>query len=114
MPARQRAFIAQLARIGVVSAAARAVGMSRKSAYALHARAGQGSAFRRAWDMALWEGKDRAHDLAIDRAVHGYTITRTIVRGAVSTVSTEHRHDNRLIAAALGPGFSTRPRGGQR
>lgn len=40
--ARQRAFIDQLARIGLVGVAARAVGMSAKSAYALRKRASGG------------------------------------------------------------------------
>ncbi|MGG9078526.1 hypothetical protein, partial [Escherichia coli] len=56
-PERQRAFLQQLARIGVVSAAAGAVGMSAKSAYALRKRAGAES-FAAAWEAALGEGRD--------------------------------------------------------
>jgi hypothetical protein len=48
-PERQRAFIAELARIGMVSAAAPSVGMSRKSAYELLKRAGPESGFARVW-----------------------------------------------------------------
>lgn len=48
-PARQRGFIDQLARIGLVGVAARAMGMSAKSAYALRKRVGAES-FAAAWD----------------------------------------------------------------
>lgn len=47
-PERQRAFIAALAQLGLAGAAAREVGMSRKSAYALLKRAGPQSGFARA------------------------------------------------------------------
>ena len=52
-------FLGALAEFGRVSEAARAVGMSRQSAYRLRARlAGQGP-FVRAWDRALAEGRER-------------------------------------------------------
>jgi hypothetical protein len=44
-PERQRRFIAALQEIGMVSAAAASVGMSRKSAYSLLKRAGPDSSF---------------------------------------------------------------------
>ena len=50
--ARQAEFIGWLAETGGVSAAARLVGMSRKSAYRLRARAGA-AGFAAAWDAAL-------------------------------------------------------------
>jgi hypothetical protein len=50
------AFIGALADLGMVSRAARGVGMSRQSAYALRARLGEGSLFARAWDDALRNG----------------------------------------------------------
>lgn len=49
---RQCAFLAQLYATGSVSAAARAVGMSRASAYRLRARGGAES-FAFAWDRVL-------------------------------------------------------------
>src|SRR5688572_23440308 len=70
-PERQRDFILALARIGLVTAAAREVGMSRKSAYALLERAGPESGFAKAWDAAIAEGQDKARGTAIDRALNG-------------------------------------------
>ena len=50
-PDKQRAFIERLGECGVVSIAARAVGMSPKSAYVLRKRPGAES-FAAAWDEA--------------------------------------------------------------
>jgi hypothetical protein len=69
-PLRQRLFIDRLAMIGLVSAAARSVRMSPKSAYALRNRAGAES-FAKAWDAAVWLGLDTTRATAIDRAIHG-------------------------------------------
>lgn len=49
---RQTDFLGMLAETGSVMGACEAVGMSRKSAYALRARRGAGS-FAAAWDAAL-------------------------------------------------------------
>jgi len=73
-PERQRAFIHILARIGLVSAAARDVGMSRKSAYALLARAGPESGFAAAWEEALRRGKASALSHAVGRAIEGVEV----------------------------------------
>jgi hypothetical protein len=56
-------FLGALADLGMVSRAARGVGMSRQSAYALRARLGEGSLFARAWDNALRDGAARRHSL---------------------------------------------------
>jgi hypothetical protein len=97
-PDRQRGFIDALMQIGVVNAAARSVGMSAKSAYALRKRAGEDSGFVRAWDVALREGRAQALDLAIERAIHGEAIP-IFYRGR--QVGRKVRHDNRLLIAAL-------------
>ena len=97
-PAHQRAFIEQLARIGVVRAAARAVGRSAKSAYALRHRAGPDSGFTRAWDRALARGREQALDTAIDRALTGEA-TPVFYRGR--QVGERRRYDNGLLIAAL-------------
>jgi hypothetical protein len=55
------AFIGALADLGMVSRAARGVGMSRQSAYALRARLGEDSLFARLWDDALRDGVARRH-----------------------------------------------------
>ena len=60
----QRAFIAALARTGVVTAAARSVGRSPRSAYQLRKRAGEDSPFARAWV----EAQSRAHEQVVDAA----------------------------------------------
>ena len=57
---RQRLFIETLAAGGIVSAAARRVGKSRKTAYELLKRAGPGSGFARAWQAALAAGRRSA------------------------------------------------------
>lgn len=96
-PDRQREFIHQLSRIGVVSAAAKAVGMSRNSAYKLRERDGAES-FAAAWDMAMEMGHDNAHEHAITRAIEGYTVPYYyggLLRGEV------RRYDNRLLLALL-------------
>jgi hypothetical protein len=95
---RQRAFISALGEIGLVSAAAKAVGMSRKSAYALLARAGPESGFALAWDKALAEGRHKASSAAIERAIHGVEVPyfyRGIQRG------TRRVYNDGLLIAAL-------------
>ena len=76
--ARQRGFIAALGELGLVGAAAGAVGMSRQSAYRLRARAAArgaadavGAGFVAAWDAAIDQGETEALSLALDRAVNG-------------------------------------------
>ena len=97
-PARQCALIAALAEIGMVAAAARAVGMSRKSAYALLKRAGPASSFARAWREAQTAGQTNAWLVTVDRALHGTEepyFYRGIQRG------TRRVYDNRLLIAAF-------------
>ncbi|MEP2102157.1 MAG: hypothetical protein ABJP02_11680 [Parasphingorhabdus sp.] len=96
-PDRQRRFIYQLSRIGIVSAAAKAVGMSRDSAYKLRGRKGADS-FASAWDMALEMGHDNANEHAITRAIEGYMVPYFyggLMRGEV------RRYDSRLLFALL-------------
>lgn len=97
-PARQREFIAQLARIGVVSAASKSVGMSPKSAYALRRRAGVESGFAVAWDAALDQGRGLALDTAIQRALHG---ERTPVFYRGRQIGERVRYNDGLLIAAL-------------
>lgn len=68
--AKQRRFIEELADTACVETAARAVGMSISSAYALR-RAPGGEAFAGAWLAALQQGAHRLADIAFDRAIHG-------------------------------------------
>lgn len=65
---RQRQFIAALAETGTVHLAARAAGLSARSAYALRIRS---APFARAWDAAQGLAVGRLSALAFDRAIHG-------------------------------------------
>jgi hypothetical protein len=97
-PGRQRAFILALSRIGMVSPAARAIGMSRKSAYDLLKRAGPESEFAAAWRTALAAGKLVACSNAIERAIEGVEVPyfyRGIQRG------TRRVYNDNLLVAAL-------------
>jgi hypothetical protein len=97
-PERQRGFVRALAKIGMVSAAARTVGMSRKSAYELLKRAGPESSFARAWREAQAAGRFTAWSTAVDRAIDGVEIPyfyRGIQRGM------RRVYNDRLLLAAL-------------
>jgi hypothetical protein len=56
---KARVFLGALADLGRVSEAARAVGMSRQSAYRLRERLGEDNVFARAWDRAQAEGRTK-------------------------------------------------------
>jgi hypothetical protein len=99
---RQARFILTLNRIGHVGAAAKAVGRSRKSAYALRRRAGAES-FAAAWDRALHNGRGRVRDTAVERALHGEA-RPVFYRGR--QVGERRVYDHRLIIAVL---RATRP-----
>lgn len=97
-PERQRLFIAALRQIGTVSAAARAAGMSPKSAYALLKRAGPESGFAYAWAEALAAGRSTAWLTAVDRAINGVETPyfyRGIQRG------TRRVYNDRLLIATF-------------
>ena len=104
-PERQRAFIAALARLGVVSAAARHVGRSPKSAYALRDRPDAGS-FAVAWGRAQAAGLDRARDIALERAVEG-TVIPIFYRGR--QVGERRVVNDSLVIAALRLTLRERP-----
>jgi hypothetical protein len=94
---RQRLFIEHLALIGLVSAAAQAVGMSPKSAYALRKRPGAES-FAAAWDDAVGLGRWIAEATAIHRAVPG-EVRPVFHRGRL--VGERRVYNDRLLIAAL-------------
>lgn len=96
-PDRQRKFIHALCVMGVVARAARAVGVSATAAYNLRDRP-DAAEFAAAWDTALTIGRDRAFQVAIDRATNGVTVPR-FYRGR--QVGTRHRYDYRLALAAI-------------
>ena len=94
---RQTAFLRALCVTGSVSSAARMVGMSRKAAYGLRARAGAES-FALAWEIALGEGQARAFDWLMERALNGVTTIQLRTGGAVEV---GHGPDRRLVANPL-------------
>lgn len=73
LPERQKAFIEALAETGCVETAARSVGMSRNSAYALRGRH-DAQAFRLAWAAATDAAISRLGDAALARAIHGVAV----------------------------------------
>jgi hypothetical protein len=89
---RQRMFIQALAVMGAVASAARAAGMSVQSAHMLRKRPGADS-FAAAWDAALFQGRQRVWDIAMDRALNGVVKPR-FYRGR--QVGTKRSFDYRL------------------
>lgn len=67
---RQRCFIDTLAQTGIVTEAAKAAGMSARSAYRLRARAGS-EAFADAWHHAVTLAGERLVQVAFARAIEG-------------------------------------------
>lgn len=96
-PAQQERFIIALEAMGSVGQAAKAVGMSRQSAYNLREREGAES-FARSWDMALECGRRRQFDIAMERAINGVTTIRIQRGGAVMVGSGP---DMRILHSAL-------------
>jgi hypothetical protein len=94
---RQKWFILRLALSGCVSAAAKGVGMTSKSAYRLLDRPGSES-FAAAWAKALGWGQDRTLDTSLERSLVGEVVP--IVRDG-RVVGERHRLDNRLSFAVL-------------
>lgn len=73
VPEKQIEFIERLAACGCVAEAARSVGMSKATAYALRGRP-DAQAFRLAWDAAMDIAVTRLGDEALARAIHGVSV----------------------------------------
>lgn len=95
-PATQMAFIFELTRIGIVGLAARAVGKSARSAYALRQKPGAES-FAAAWDAAVSRAGSAAYAVAVSRALHGELIPQ--YRAGRFTGFKVRQNDRLLIAA---------------
>lgn len=95
--ARMADFLAELATSHSVAAAARAVGLSRQSAYRLRARL-RGEAFDAAWEAAVQQGYDALHEAALERALHGVEMP-VYHRGAL--VGARRQFDERLTMFLL-------------
>ncbi len=95
-PTRQRGFIEALAATGCVADAARAVGMTPKSAYLLRERAGA-DAFRAAWDAAMNYAVVALEAAVFSRAIHGVPVPHYHKGELVG----EHRRYNDQLAMFL-------------
>lgn len=96
-PARQVQFLRELAASHSVSAAARAVGMSRQSAYQLRARL-RGEPFDLAWEHAFDSCYDALAEAAMERAANGVEVPH-YHQGEL--IGTSRRYDERLTIALL-------------
>ncbi|TGX53603.1 hypothetical protein E5A73_12325 [Sphingomonas gei] len=95
---KQRRFIETLADTGLVNLAARAVGMSRESAYRLR-RSAHGAAFARAWDAARQHAGGLIEDIAFERAIEG--VEHEVYNECGEVVGARLVHDNRLLKYLL-------------
>ena len=82
-PAKQRAFIATLAATGIVTQAARGIGVSLEALYKLRRLAGA-EGFAAAWEAALDHGVARLEDCALALAIEGEEVP--IVPGMICDV----------------------------
>jgi hypothetical protein len=80
-PSRQLAFLETLARTRSVSAAAKAVGMSREGAYRLRSRPDAGL-FAAAWDRAMSAGLTVVSRAKVDQGHRGLIARRCSTEGA--------------------------------
>jgi hypothetical protein len=95
---KQRRFVETLADTGLVNLAAKAVGMSRESAYRLR-RSAHGDAFARAWDAARHHAGGLIEDIAFERAIEG--VEQDIHDRQGQVIATRIVHDNRLLKYLL-------------
>jgi hypothetical protein len=95
---KQRRFIETLADTGLVNVAAKAVGMSRESAYRLR-RSAHGAAFARAWDAARHHAGGLIEDIAFERAIEG--TEQEVLDREGNVIATRLVHDNRLLKYLL-------------
>jgi len=95
---KQRRFIEALADTGLVNVAAKAVGMSRESAYRLR-RSAHGAAFARAWDAARHHAGGLIEDIAFSRAIEG--VETEVYNDCGEVVGAKLVYDNRLLRYLL-------------
>lgn len=95
--AKMALFLRELAATHSVAAAAKAVGMSRQSAYNLRARL-KGEPFDIAWETAFLHGYDALAQAALERALHGVEVPH-FHKGEL--VHTSRKFDERLTVYLL-------------
>lgn len=96
-PERQRSFIATLAATGIVTQAARSIGISLEALYKLRNLPGA-EGFAAAWETALDRGVQRLEDCALERAIAGEE--RLVVRRG-EVVATWRHYDTQLLMFLL-------------
>lgn len=96
---KQRRFIEVLADTGIVSLAAKEVGMSREGAYRLR-RSPHGIAFARAWDVARERAGALLEDIAFERAIEG--VEQNTYNNAGELVNSRIVYNDRLLCYLLG------------
>lgn len=95
--AKMALFLRELAATHSVGTAAKAVGMSRQSAYKLRARL-KGEPFDIAWETAFQHGYDALAQAALERALHGVEVPH-FHKGELVHVS--RKYDERLTVFLL-------------
>ena len=95
---KQRRFIEVLADTGIVTAAAKAVGMSREGANRLR-RSPHGAAFARAWDAARHHAGGVVEDIAFERALEG--VEHNVYDENGEVVCTKRVYNDRLLMFLL-------------
>jgi len=104
-PERQADFLRMLAATHNVSKAARAIGMTRQSAYELRGRL-KGEPFDLCWEAALTCGMDALADAAIERALNGVEVPH-FYKGEL--IHTSRKFDEKLTIALLALREQRRP-----
>ena len=94
---KQARFLRELAATHCVSAAARAVGMGRQSAYKLRNRL-KGEPFDIAWQAAFRRQYDALAEAVLERAIHGVEVPH-FYKGEL--IHTSRRYDERAAVALL-------------
>ncbi len=95
---KQRRFIEVLADTGIVTVAAKAVGMSRESANRLR-RSPHGAAFARAWDAAREHSGSALEDIAFERAIEG--VEHNVFDEYGNVICTKRVYNDRLLQFLL-------------
>jgi hypothetical protein len=95
---KQRRFIETLADTGVVSHAAKTVGMSPKSAYRIR-RSAHGAVFARAWDAAREHAGCALEDIAFERAIKG--VAHDVYDQYGEVICTKRVYNDRLLTFLL-------------
>ena len=95
---KQRRFIEALADTGLVSHAAKEVGMSSESANRLR-RSPHGAAFSQAWDAARHHAGAALEDIAFERAIEG--VEHNVFNEYGEVVCTKRVYNDRLLTFLL-------------